>query len=64
MSEAGLVEVAVFGVEGPSTPALDNLPLDQAEPLLGSAVRAARLVESDPALIAASPHFLGFGRVG
>ncbi|RXR22376.1 class I SAM-dependent methyltransferase [Oerskovia turbata] len=64
MAEAGLAEVAVYGVEGPSAPALDNLPLDEAEPLLGSAIRAARLLEQDPALIAASPHFLAFGRVG
>lgn len=62
--EVGLGDVAVFGVEGPSAPALDNLPLDEAERFLGSAARAARLVETDPALMAASPHFLAFGRVG
>jgi SAM-dependent methyltransferase len=63
LADAGLGEVTVFGVEGPSAPALDNLPLDQAEPLLGSAIRAARLLETDPAMICASPHFLAFGRV-
>ncbi|MFE4467061.1 class I SAM-dependent methyltransferase [Oerskovia sp. NPDC056781] len=63
LEEVGLGAVAVYGVEGPSAPALDNLPLDEAEPLLGSAIRAARLLESDPALIAASPHFLAFGSV-
>lgn len=62
--EVGLGDVAVFGVEGPSAPALDNLPLGEAERFLGSAARAARLVETDPALMAASPHFLAFGRVG
>ena len=61
--EAGLDAVTVYGVEGPSAPALDNLPLDQAEPMLGSAIRAARLLETDPAMICASPHFLAVGRV-
>lgn len=63
LGEAGLERVVVYGVEGPSAPALDNLPLDQAEPLLGSAIRAARLLETDPAMICASPHFLAVGHV-
>ena len=63
LAEAGLERVVVYGVEGPSAPALDNLPLDRAEPLLGSAIRAARLLETDPAMICASPHFLAVGHV-
>lgn len=55
---AGLAEVTVLGVEGPSTPALDNVPIDQVDALLPSAIRCARAVEADPALIATSPHFL------
>jgi ubiquinone/menaquinone biosynthesis C-methylase UbiE len=56
---AGLSQVTVFGVEGPSAPALDNVPLDQVPAFLDAAIRCARVLETDPALISASPHFLG-----
>jgi hypothetical protein len=56
---AGLTQVTVFGVEGPSAPALDNVPLDQVPAMLDAAIRCARMLETDPALISASPHFLG-----
>ena len=60
---AGLVDVTVYGVEGPSVPALMTMPQDLAAERLDSALRTARLVERDPALIAASPHLLAVGRV-
>ena len=63
LEHAGLEHVTVYGVEGPAAPALDNASDDRADAVLASAVRCARLVEEDPALIAASPHFLGVGRV-
>lgn len=63
MTSAGLTAVHVVGVEGPSIPALDNASPESAANVFASAVRCAELVEADPALISASPHFLGFGRV-
>lgn len=63
LEHAGLDAVLVYGIEGPAAPALDNAAEDDAEAMLDSAVRYARLVETDPALSAASPHFLGVGRV-
>ncbi len=60
---AGLENRSVLGVEGPTAPALDNATPEQAGDVLESAIRCARLLQSDSALIAASPHFLGVGRV-
>ena len=57
----GLRDVVVLGVEGPSAPALDNVPLDQVDALLPAAMRCALVVEADPAMIAASPHLLAVG---
>jgi len=62
--KAGLERVTVLGVEGPSAPALDNVPFERLQQLLPSALRAARLLEADPALMAASPHLLAVGVVG
>ncbi len=61
---AGLENPTVLGVEGPAAPALDNAAPDRAEDVLESAVRCARLLQSDTALVAASPHFLGLGNIG
>jgi SAM-dependent methyltransferase len=62
LREAGLAEVEVYGVEGPTGPALDAHGMEQVEELLPAAVACARVVERDPALIAASAHLLAFGR--
>jgi hypothetical protein len=62
LHDAGLRDVEVLGVEGPTGPALDAHGLDRLEDLLPAAVRCARIVERDPALIAASAHLLAFGR--
>ena len=56
---AGLHDVEVFGVEGPSGPALDAHGIDRIDEFLESALRCARIAERDPALIAASAHLLG-----
>ena len=56
---AGLRDVEVFGVEGPSGPALDAHGIDRIDEFLESALRCARIAERDPALIAASAHLLG-----
>lgn len=62
LAEAGLAEVTVLGIEGPAAPTLRMLGMERLDALLDAAVRAARLVEQDPALIAASSHLLGVGR--
>ena len=61
--QAGLADVSVVGIEGPSVPALENASAETREAVFESALTCARLVESDPALMAASPHLLGVGRV-
>lgn len=62
LTEAGLLEVEVYGVEGPLWMALDaagdSAVPDDSAALLDSAVRCARAVERDPALLAASAHLL------
>lgn len=62
LAGVGLLDVTVLGVEGPSVPTLDAAGPDGDEALMASALRCAELVESDPALINASPHLLAFGR--
>ncbi|MGW6278360.1 class I SAM-dependent methyltransferase [Kribbella sp. NPDC055071] len=61
---AGLTDIDVLGVEGPSAPALDAVSSDQVDGLLPAALRAARILEADPRLMSASPHFLARGRRG
>jgi ubiquinone/menaquinone biosynthesis C-methylase UbiE len=68
MTVAGLTDVTLHGVEGPGWASLlaiqthtGHVPAADA-PLMTSAVSAARLTESDPALVASSAHFLAFGR--
>jgi SAM-dependent methyltransferase len=56
---AGLRDVEVFGVEGPSGPALDAHGIDRIDAFLQAALRCARIAERDPALINASAHLLG-----
>lgn len=63
MEAAGLVNVVVYGVEGPSIPALMTMPAEVAEQRVDSVVRAARMLERDPAMISSSPHLLAVGRV-
>ena len=62
LTGAGLSDVTVFGVEGPSAPALDAAGLSRVAEVMPSAVRCAEMVETDAAMINASPHFLAFGR--
>ncbi|WP_143517194.1 class I SAM-dependent methyltransferase [Pseudonocardia sp. MH-G8] len=62
MREAGLREVGVHGVEGPLGSVLRALEDGPAADRLPAALRAARLLEDDPALLAASAHLLGIAR--
>jgi 2-polyprenyl-3-methyl-5-hydroxy-6-metoxy-1,4-benzoquinol methylase len=62
LATAGLRDVEIYGVEGPSGPALDAHGIDRIDEFLESALRCARIAERDPALIAASAHLLGLAR--
>jgi hypothetical protein len=50
--------VTVYGVEGPSWPALDVAGIAEFDTRRDAALRCARLVERDPLLINASAHLL------
>jgi len=62
MQEAGLREVGVLGVEGPMGSVIRALDAEPAAARLPAAMRAARLLDGDPTLIAASSHLLGVAR--
>jgi SAM-dependent methyltransferase len=61
LSGAGFSDVAVYGVEGPAWAALD-LVGERFSELVDSALRCARLVETDPLMINASAHLLAVAR--
>jgi len=61
LTDSGFGRAEVYGIEGPTWATvkhLDQAGLPVSEQLFDSALRAARLVESDRALIAASAHVL------
>ncbi|MEV0407594.1 class I SAM-dependent methyltransferase [Actinoallomurus sp. NPDC050550] len=67
VTEAGFTDVGLFGVEGPAWAALRGITIHTGESLTGSAhvasaVAAARIADSDPALLPASSHLIAFGR--
>jgi len=62
VAAAGFTGTAVFGVDGPSWPALDAAGLSRFDELVEPALRAARIVERDPHLVHASAHLLAFAR--
>lgn len=57
---AGFSDITVFGVEGPAWPTLDAT---NNEDHIDGAIRAARLVETDPHLVHASAHLLARARL-
>lgn len=59
---AGLIDVAVYGVEGPAWPALDTAGMSAFDARVDSALRCARLVEQDPLMINASAHILALAQ--
>ncbi len=63
LADAGLRDADVYGIEGPAGPTLRALGMDCLDERLDAAVRAARMVERDPRLIAASGHLLAVGHV-
>ncbi|HWC81359.1 MAG TPA: methyltransferase domain-containing protein [Pseudonocardiaceae bacterium] len=62
LTEAGLSEVDVYGVEGPAWQSLHLEPQDDFDRLLPMVLSCARHVERDPAMLAASQHLLAVGR--
>lgn len=60
VADAGLHQVEVYGVEGPTWPALDVAGLDALDARLEAALVAARMAEQDPHLIHASAHLVAF----
>jgi SAM-dependent methyltransferase len=62
MREAGLRGVRVHGVEGPLAPMVIALESEALADRLPAALRAARMLDDDPALVAMSPHLLGLAR--
>jgi len=67
VTDAGFTDVRLYGVEGPAWPVLKGVeahtgrPLADS-PLMESALIAARVAESDPALLPANAHILAIGR--
>ncbi|MCO6009473.1 class I SAM-dependent methyltransferase [Actinoallomurus purpureus] len=66
-TDAGFTDVRLFGVEGPTWAVLKGIATHTGgsltgSPLVASAVTAARIAESDPALIPCSSHLITFGR--
>lgn len=66
MAEAGFTGVRLYGVEGPNWHVLKGIETYTGDSLTGSplfdaAVTAARLTETDPALVPASAHILAIG---
>jgi hypothetical protein len=59
-SAAGLDDPAVYGVEGPLLGLAASGLADDRPDFLEAAIRAARLVEDDPAMLAANGHLLAF----
>jgi hypothetical protein len=69
MTEAGFTNVRLYGIEGPLWPVLKGVETHTGDsltgsPLLSSASTAARLTETDPAIIAASAHIMAIGYRG
>lgn len=63
LDQAGLVDVGVFGIEGPGwTLFTPDLAEDRADDLLDAAIRAARLCDGHPDMTATSAHLLAIGR--
>jgi SAM-dependent methyltransferase len=62
-TDAGLGEASLFGIEGPLWPVLVSGLAEDREELLTAAVRAARVTEQDPAMIASSAHIMAVGPV-
>ena len=66
LRDAGLVDVEVFGIEGPAWSMLKAVELQSGttsvNDLFWSVLTAARLAEPYPELLAASSHLLAIGR--
>ncbi len=66
MRDAGLIDVEVFGVEGPAwslLKAVEQSGTTPSDEMFASALTAARIAEPYPELLAASSHLLAVARV-
>jgi SAM-dependent methyltransferase len=61
---AGLEEPAVYGIEGPLLGLVSSGLVEDRPDFFEAALRAARLAEDDPALLAANGHLLAVTRAG
>lgn len=66
LADAGFTDIRLYGIEGPLWHVLKGIEAHTGESLIGSglfdsAVTAARLTETDPAIIASSAHMLAIG---
>jgi len=61
VTAAGYADVRVLGIEGPAWPAVDAADDDRRPDIMASALRCARLLEDDPAVVAASGHLMAVG---
>ncbi|MET8652559.1 class I SAM-dependent methyltransferase [Nocardia aurea] len=59
---AGLVDVQVYGIEGPAWMALDQVGPGVDQALMTAALRCAHLLEQDPRIIDTSAHLLAIAR--
>ncbi|MEG8177902.1 methyltransferase domain-containing protein [Nocardia terpenica] len=60
LETAGFEQAEVYGLEGPTWPALDLAGADTFDVLAPAALRCARLIERDPHIINTSTHLLAF----
>ncbi|MCA1711597.1 MAG: class I SAM-dependent methyltransferase [Actinobacteria bacterium] len=60
VAAAGVTDVQILGIEGPLWTALDAG--GATEKLLESALRAARMTETEPSLLGSNPHLLALGK--
>ena len=61
---AGLDDPAVYGIEGPLLSLVTSRLAEDRPDYFEAALRAARLVEDDPAMLAANAHLLAVTRAG
>ncbi|MCU1642017.1 MAG: class SAM-dependent methyltransferase [Nocardia sp.] len=59
---AGLLDVDIYGIEGPAWPTLDHAGQHNFPSLVTAALHCARMLEQDPLLINASAHLLAIAR--
>ncbi|MFI1913852.1 class I SAM-dependent methyltransferase [Nocardia sp. NPDC020380] len=62
VAAAGLSQVEIYGIEGPTWPTLDHAGQHNFQSLVTAALHSARLLEQDPLMINTSAHLLAIAR--